>query len=603
MDVAGRLLKVVVLVSGTTIPWAVAGCGDQWSGVAGQHATFGAGVPLLPPTDERPVVRAAQTPLPAYGGTLHVLEAGDTAVVSDPDRDLVHLVDLDKSAKRATIELSPGDIPWRIAEDEAGIVHIVLRGSGQVASIDPAAATVVSRRVACPNPRGVVANDERLWVACAGRGIIEMATDPGVPGQRLIAEGKDLRDVVVAEDVVLASSFRSSRLTVLAEGEVPPIVSGPPELDGVIPRVAPTVAWRTRNAGRGWLMVHQYARDADPSPGQSSELDWGDPSSGACSSPVNSAVTLFNADGDTLSTGSLLGVVVPVDAALSPDGDFIMIASVGSATDNLTTVAVEELLDRPVAVSCRRPTSVGVDEPVAGVDFTPDGRIVAALYEPSELLIIDGRRDERTRIPLHSDSLADTGHELFHVDTGPGLACASCHPEGGDDGRVWLTDAGPRRTQPLDAGLAGTAPFHWSGEEVDFAALVEETLVGRMGGRPQSPERADAFESWVMSIPDVNPIRATDDAAAVRGAASFEALGCAECHRGASTTRPDSIAFAGFEAIQVPMLLGVATRGPFMHDGRAATLRDAVVDMLEQTNRPLPPDDELADVVAYLETL
>jgi len=106
-----------------------------------------------------------------------------------------------------------------------------------------------------------------------------------------------------------------------------------------------------------------------------------------------------------------------------------------------------------------------------------------------------------------------------------------------------------------------------------------------------------------MSIPDVNPIRATDDAAAVRGAASFEALGCAECHRGASTTRPDSIAFAGFEAIQVPMLLGVATRGPFMHDGRAATLRDAVVDMLEQTNRPLPPDDELADVVAYLETL
>ena len=106
-----------------------------------------------------------------------------------------------------------------------------------------------------------------------------------------------------------------------------------------------------------------------------------------------------------------------------------------------------------------------------------------------------------------------------------------------------------------------------------------------------------------MAIPDVAPTRAASDTAAQRGAASFVALGCVECHQGASTTRPDSIPFAGLHAMQVPMLLGVGTRGPFMHDGRAATLRDAVVDMLVRTNRAIPSEDELDDVVAYLESL
>lgn len=585
-----------------TWAWALvvlAGCGDQWT-FGDKEAVFD-GDPVRSPMDRRPVVRASRTPLPIYGGTLDVLDAGDAAVVSDPDRDQLYVVDLDGPVLRATIVLDDGDIPWRIAQDADGGVHVVLRGSGEVATVDPEAATLVARRSVCPNPRGITAMNDTLWVACAGGGVVSLSTRPDGSGARLSPADKDLRDVIAVGGNLLASRFRSSELLIVESGETPPITGGPPSLSTAgVPSPA-RVAWRTRLAGSGWLMVHQYAVDVDAASLQPTVEYYGGP--GPCDSPVTSAVTLFEADGISRSTGQLAGVVAATDAALSPDGDFIMIASVGSSGSNLVTVGTEQLLPRLGRNRCMTPTSVGVDEPVAGVDFTPDGRIVAALYEPAELLVIDGLRNERTRVPLAADSLADTGHELFHVDAGAGLACVSCHPEGGDDGRVWLTDAGPRRTQPLDAGLAGTAPFHWNGEEADFAALVEETLVRRMGGRPQSPERAQAFEDWVMAIPDVAPVRSANEAAVQRGAQSFAALGCADCHRGATTTRPDSIAFAGLDAIQVPMLLGVATRGPFMHDGRAATLRDAVVDMLVQTNRAIPSEDELDDVVAYLESL
>ena len=550
--------------------WALvvlAGCGDQWT-FGNKEPAFD-GDPARPPMDRRPVVRASRTPLPIYGGTLDVLDGGGTAVVSDPDRDQLYLVDLDAPVLRATIDLDDGDTPWRIAEDADGRVHVVLRGSGEVATVDPEAATLVDRRTACPNPRGITAVDDTLWVACAGGGVVSLSTTPDGSGARLSPADKDLRDVVAVGDTLLASRFRSSELLVLESGDTPPITGGPPPLSTAAVPIPARVAWRTRSAGSGWLMVHQYAVDVDAASLLPTVEYYGGP--GPCDSPVTSAVTLFESDGVSRSTGQLAGVVAATDAALSPDGDFIMIASAGSSGSNLVTVGTDQLLPRLGRNRCRTPTSVDVEEPVVGVDFTTDGRIVAVLHEPAELLVIDGRRGERTRVPLASDSLADTGHQLFHLDAGPGLSCASCHPEGGDDGRVWQTNDGPRRTQPLDAGLAGTAPFHWNGEEADFAALIEETLVRRMGGRPQSPERAQAFEEWVMAIPDVAPVRSASDGAVQRGAASFVALGCVECHQGASTTQPDSIAFGGLDAIQVPMLLGVATRGPFMHDGRAAT--------------------------------
>src|SRR5688572_2448281 len=56
--------------------------------------------------DERPVERAAEPPPPITGGTLLVTKDGAFAIASDPDRDLVHVVDLEQNAETATIALA-----------------------------------------------------------------------------------------------------------------------------------------------------------------------------------------------------------------------------------------------------------------------------------------------------------------------------------------------------------------------------------------------------------------------------------------------------------------------------------------------------------------
>ena len=50
----------------------------------------------------------------------------------------------------------------------------------------------------------------------------------------------------------------------------------------------------------------------------------------------------------------------------------------------------------------------------------------------------------------------DTGHAIFHSATGGGLACASCHPEGGDE--LCTPDRRPRAAhESLPGAAAGAA--------------------------------------------------------------------------------------------------------------------------------------------------
>jgi hypothetical protein len=75
-----------------------------------------------------PVVIADTPPPPISGGTLLIAARGKTAIVSDPDRDQVVVVDLDKLSVFARIALEKGDEPGRLVEDATGRVHIALRG-------------------------------------------------------------------------------------------------------------------------------------------------------------------------------------------------------------------------------------------------------------------------------------------------------------------------------------------------------------------------------------------------------------------------------------------------------------------------------------------
>src|SRR3989442_6618142 len=58
------------------------------------------------------------------------------------------------------------------------------------------------------------------------------------------------------------------------------------------------------------------------------------------------------------------------------------------------------------------------------------------------------------------------------------ISCASCHPDGHNDGRVWQNPEGKRKTPPL-MGLAHTHPIHWSADR-DEVQDFEYTIRGRL---------------------------------------------------------------------------------------------------------------------------
>src|SRR5439155_1200658 len=60
---------------------------------------------------------------------------------------------------------------------------------------------------------------------------------------------------------------------------------------------------------------------------------------------------------------------------------------------------------------------------VIAVSYTQSGVLLAQLREPALLW----RGDTGATVSLSPDSRADTGHTIFHVNAGGGLACATCH--------------------------------------------------------------------------------------------------------------------------------------------------------------------------------
>jgi cytochrome c peroxidase len=212
-------------------------------------------------------------------------------------------------------------------------------------------------------------------------------------------------------------------------------------------------------------------------------------------------------------------------------------------------------------------------------------------------------------LSLATDTRADTGHEIFHASSGAGIACASCHPEGGEDGRVWrFSGLGPRRTQSLRGGVSATAPLHWDGDMRDLPQIAHEVFTRRMGGPPLSTEESAALSAWVDTIPLLPVSPPADPAAVARGQTVFAsaATGCSACHSGPRLTSNLNADVGTGKALQVPSLRGLGARAPYLHTGCAATLAgrfspDCGGDRHGVTGGLTP--QQAADLQAYLESL
>jgi cytochrome c peroxidase len=215
----------------------------------------------------------------------------------------------------------------------------------------------------------------------------------------------------------------------------------------------------------------------------------------------------------------------------------------------------------------------------------------------------------KASISLNLGSARDTGHDLFHADVGQGLACASCHGEALDDGRVWSFEKiGPRRTQNMRGGLLATAPFHWDGDMMSIGHLVDEVMTRRMGGFQVAGPFSTALGSWIDRQPALT-LPAVDAAAMERGKTLFAGAGtqCSSCHSGKNFTNNEAKDVGTGGSFQVPSLLGLALRAPYMHSGCAKTLEDRFLPscgggdkhgLTSQLNA-----SQLADLIAYLKTL
>jgi cytochrome c peroxidase len=228
----------------------------------------------------------------------------------------------------------------------------------------------------------------------------------------------------------------------------------------------------------------------------------------------------------------------------------------------------------------------------------------------------------------HLSAEAARGRALFHATDDPrisrdGRACASCHPEGRDDSLTWATPDGPRQTIFLAGRIEASAPYGWFGAHGDLGVHLGHTFQ-RLGGSgftaPSDKADLAALVAWlgVMKGPSraaagrTSPLDAPLDSSLVdRGRRIFDdpAVGCATCHGGGETDRDRHDVGTG-QAIEAsvrfdtPSLRFLAGSGPFLHDGRRATLAELVEkgDGRMGHTSQLSVEDRAA-LTAYLETL
>jgi mono/diheme cytochrome c family protein len=310
---------------------------------------------------------------------------------------------------------------------------------------------------------------------------------------------------------------------------------------------------------------------------------------------------------------------LPIDFDLSADGKSIALLSLGGGSTRVGRNQIA-FMSRDVLYQdtggCSPPPPPPIEPPIEYRPPTGDpiavaidmrGRLVVQTREPARVEILTHRGGS---IKLSDDSHADTGHRIFHMATTLGMACASCHPEGGDDGRVWrFAKIGARRTQSLRGGIGMTAPFHWDGNMRDLSMLMSEVFTTRMRGPKLDAVQVNALAGWLEHVPMVPPSPASDTGAVLRGAVLFNdvTVGCATCHKGGHLTDNTTRSVGTGPLMQVPGLRGVAFRAPYMHDGCAKTLMDRFDGscgggdkhgLTSQLTRP-----QLQDLVAYLESL
>ena len=349
---------------------------------------------------------------------------------------------------------------------------------------------------------------------------------------------------------------------------------------------------------------------------------------------VHRLAMLEQAEGRATSTGfAHLDVHQPRAVAYDPEGDTLYVAGYGD--DRIAAVG---------DVSSPAPYLAWVTELSGGSEEKPDQCGVDGLSLDGDSLWVHCELTRRL-IRLQPERFAlddkpwvrekdgvlvgpelaaslrapevERGAELFRrgrdwrISSSGVMACASCHPEGRQDGLSWRLGHAIVQTPMLAGRVEGTAPYKWSGSDADLQASFRHTIE-RLGGATEwglSGRDVDDLAAYVRSLPAPRTPSITDEVAVARGQKLFhDELDCSACHSGERLTDGSQypLASRGLEETDTPSLIGLAHTAPYYHDGSALDLealltdRGNVHDMSDMTS--LSPT-QVQDLAAYLRTL
>jgi mono/diheme cytochrome c family protein len=588
--------------------------------------------------------------LPRSGSPIALaqLDGKVLAYVADEDDAAVHVVDVDAKADLGTTRLAGKPSALMFLRD--GRLVVVLRDQAQLVVLEPGpeAARPPEMRCALPTdaePVGLAVSpdDAELVVTSAwGRSLASYdVRSAAIALSWQVALPREPRAVVVSDDgtkafVAQAVGGQMSIVDLRAR-RVLPVPTHWPSSEGA--RRMGTTAhekgfFRTQSCQgfalaktedpRGRVLLPQALVD----PGVLTERPSGYGGDDHTAEAGDVAV-VDGSTGDVLRASLLTGseadpCLLPRSAAYDAKRRSLLVGCFGIDA----VVAYDATAASPVRAQQARwhvasgPAGIAVDPPRdRAIVWSQFERVVDVL--PLAIAVDEKGSDKPppvARIALAPSAQPKTlaaalGRILFHRGddriSADGRACASCHPDGRDDGLTWSTPNGPRRTMMLAGRVDASTPFSWSGSEHSFEDHVGITFA-RLRGRGLNGVELDALTEYVATLapPPGLPGESNDQVA--RGEKIFrsEDTGCSSCHSGGRAT--DNLHHTVQSKTQAdrsgnfntPSLRFVGGGGPYYHDGRYATLHQLLTDgkrKMGNTTQLTPA--EIDALEAYLRTL
>ena len=416
----------------------------------------------------------------AWSSTIASSPDGGRLYVANPDSGSITAVDT--TTEEVVWEMSVGSRPATVAADPHGNrVYAAVRDDNVVVVLDAHTGEHLGGAVTGPDPYGVVISvDGRTLIVSesVGDSVAFFDAERLEPLGRL-SIGSRPRGLAVSADgrSLYITHFLTGHLTVvdLESRVVRTVVKTGPE-NNAAQHVAIDPA-----GGRAYL-PHIRSRATHP------DLVF--------DTTLQPLVTVVDLAKDRIITRELLGldavdqpVGMPSAVAFSPDGGTLYV--VNASSNDISVVDLSKGFGTG---------HVEVGDNPKGIIVTADGGtayVHNALSDDLSVIDLDALV-ERTRIPVTTSPLPPdvlAGKILFHSSDRVELAkdqwisCASCHFEGGHDGRTWIFSEGPRNTTTIK-GLSATAPFHWSGDRTDLFDFDLTVLERQFGTGPSEEENA-----------------------------------------------------------------------------------------------------------------